>query len=409
MSGCTRWSIRPGRLALLLWLGYAAFVLLRLAAHGWDPSVFVCAGAPGCNPAETPGALHVRTDGASYDGQYYYRIALAPADLRQTAHGITLDLPAYRLKRIGYPIVCWLFSFGHAGWLSVVMIGVNLVWLAVLMAVGMRWCRDLGVSDGWGLLPLLWPGLLMSLGRDLTEIQAATLLAAGAWLSWKEKPGWAALAFSGAVLTRETAILPLAGFGLYWLARGVRWKSRTSWLQAAWLLVPAAVMLAWHGYLRWRFGVWPMLALPDTANPLSFPPFSGILRFIVNGMPFNPLNATTAAASLSPDWVEPLYWLYSVLLFGLSLALILLPGLALRRSSAPMPVLIGWGVLMLLFASQRAANWACGPSAFLRVGNDVAALGLLIVAWNGPAVKRVTAWLMACGWLAAWPYLVGMP
>ena len=409
MNGYARLNIRPDRLAILLWLCYVGFVLLRLAAHGWDPSVFVCAGTPGCDPSETPTALHVNTNGASYDGEFYYRIALAPANLQATAYGINLGRTAYRFQRIGYPLVCWLFSLGHPGWLSVVMIGVNLFWLAVLMVVGMRWCRDLGVSEGWGLLPLLWPGLLMTLGRDLTEIQAATLLVTGAWLMAKGWPGVAVLALSGAALTRETTILPMAGFGVYWCVRACRERTGFCWRQATWLLVPAAVLLAWHGYLRGHLGAWPISNVPHEPSPVHLPPFEGAWRFIADGMPFLSLNLSSVTTLLPSDGVEGLYQLFSMLSYGLCLTVPLLSCLALRSSSAPMLVKIAWALLILLFFTQSQANWAFGPSAFMRVGNDVMAFGLLIVAWNGADLKRRTACLMACGWLAAWPYCIMMP
>ena len=37
-----------------------------------------------------------------YDGQFYFRMALAPANLHWSAHGLTMD-SWYRFVRIGYP------------------------------------------------------------------------------------------------------------------------------------------------------------------------------------------------------------------------------------------------------------------------------------------------------------------
>jgi hypothetical protein len=88
----------PGVVAFL---AAVVFVLLRLAlvAH-FDPSRFVFAGSAYVNPALAPSGLHV-FPGTGYDGQFYYRLALDPADLANVAHGIRLD-SGFRLERIAY-------------------------------------------------------------------------------------------------------------------------------------------------------------------------------------------------------------------------------------------------------------------------------------------------------------------
>lgn len=400
---------RPKFLAIALWLCFTGFVLLRLAAHHGEPSTFICAGTPLCNPTATPTSLHVLTNGASYDGQFYYRMALNPANLKPTAYGISMDVPAYRQMRIGYPLVCWLFSLGQADWLPLAMIGVNLFWLAVLMTIGMHWSRDLGFAPAWGLLPLLWPGFLMTLGRDLTEIQAVTLLVSGTWLAERQKPGLAALAFSGAVLTRETMVLPLLGFGLYWLGLGYIQRSWTSCRRAIWLLVPAVVLLIWHGYLRWHHGVWPVLSGSVRESTISAMPFSGLLTFIGAGLPFNPLHLPALVKCLTAERMEFFYQGYAMSLLILCAGIALLSAMALYSTVAPGSVKTGWALLTLLLFAQTQANWALGPSAFLRLGNDAAVFGLFLIAFNGSNLKRYTAWLMACGWLAVWPYCITMP
>jgi len=47
-----------------------------------------------------------------YDRQFFYRLAINPADFARTAYGITVDQP-YRFMRIGYPVITWLASAGQ--------------------------------------------------------------------------------------------------------------------------------------------------------------------------------------------------------------------------------------------------------------------------------------------------------
>src|SRR5215472_12480270 len=87
--------------ALIALAGYVCFIALRwwIAADG-NITKFVRAELPFAHPARVPAGLYVFGSNG-YDGQFYYRLALDPANLHRTAFGITLDHP-YRLERIGY-------------------------------------------------------------------------------------------------------------------------------------------------------------------------------------------------------------------------------------------------------------------------------------------------------------------
>jgi hypothetical protein len=64
------------------------FVLVRLAiiGHG-DPTRFVIAGRVFADPARTPSGLHI-FPGTGYDGQFFFRLGLDPANLRHIAFGL---------------------------------------------------------------------------------------------------------------------------------------------------------------------------------------------------------------------------------------------------------------------------------------------------------------------------------
>ncbi len=115
--------LTAGLIALAAGLG---FVLLRLGlAAGGDLSGFVRAAAPYAHAGLVPRGLRV-FPGDSYDGQFYYRLALDPADLRHTAYGITMDLP-FRVQRIGYPALARLLSAGRPAWVPVSLAAVNVL------------------------------------------------------------------------------------------------------------------------------------------------------------------------------------------------------------------------------------------------------------------------------------------
>src|ERR1700677_4129602 len=67
------------------------FVVLRwlVAAHR-QLGRFVVAGSNFASPGRVPKDLPVG-NGAGYDGQFYYRLALDPFDLAHSAFGIRLD------------------------------------------------------------------------------------------------------------------------------------------------------------------------------------------------------------------------------------------------------------------------------------------------------------------------------
>src|SRR5215469_6833025 len=137
--------------ALIALVGYVCFVALRwwIAASG-NISEFVRAELPFAHPGHVPAGLHVfHTNG--YDGQFYYRLALDPANLHRTAFGITLDHP-YRLQRIGYPALAWLVSLGHHRLVPIALVLVNVLALAAVGLLGGMLAAESGRHALWGLL-----------------------------------------------------------------------------------------------------------------------------------------------------------------------------------------------------------------------------------------------------------------
>jgi len=180
------------------------FLRLELFAHG-DVTRFIDAGRSFVNPARAPGNLKI-VPGSGYDGEFYYRLALDPANLHRTAFGITFD-NASRVQRIAYSAIAWLVSGG--GRVTAVpwaLVTVNVLGLGAIAWLGGVIARDAKRPAVYGLLVAGYFGFLFTLGRDLTEITAATFLLAGIVALRRERPVLAGFLLAAAALSRETAL-----------------------------------------------------------------------------------------------------------------------------------------------------------------------------------------------------------
>src|SRR5258705_14008134 len=93
---------------------YAAFIALLLARWHFDPSVLVVAGDEFTNPVAAPKNLRVAPNSSGYDGQFYYRLAIAPFSTQESIAGVHFDYPVYRAQRTLYPMLSYLVSGGRA-------------------------------------------------------------------------------------------------------------------------------------------------------------------------------------------------------------------------------------------------------------------------------------------------------
>jgi hypothetical protein len=102
---------------------------------------FILVGRHFANPAQVPRGIPIQPT-YGYDGQYFYRLALDPADLSHTAFGISVD-HSYRFMRIGYPVLTWLLSGGQHSVVPDVLIIVNILAVGAAAATrcGACWCR----------------------------------------------------------------------------------------------------------------------------------------------------------------------------------------------------------------------------------------------------------------------------
>jgi hypothetical protein len=279
---------RPLAAGLIALAGSLCFVLLRLwLAAGRNITKFVRAAAPFSDRNRVPRGLFVfPSDG--YDGQFYYRLALDPANLHHEAFGITLDSP-FRLQRIGYPALAWLVSLGQHSWVPVALVVVNVLALSAIGLVGGILARDCGRPALCGLLLAGYFGFFISVGCDLTEPAAAACLLGGVLAYRRGHPVLAGLLFAYGALTRETVLIVPLAIGLTRLVTAVRRTgvpARPGAGDLAWCL-PVIAFGGWQLVLRAATGTFILLNGfgSNSSGGLPFGGFIDAVRLNLNLLP----------------------------------------------------------------------------------------------------------------------------
>jgi len=269
---------RPLITGLIALAGSLLFVLMRLwLAAGGNITKFVRAAWPYVLRHDAPPGLYVfPTNG--YDGQFYYRLALDPADLHRSAFGITMDSP-FRLERIGYPALAWLVSLGRHAGVPVALAVINVAALGAIGLVGGVIARDCGRHALWGLLLAGYFGFFISVGCDLTEPVAAACLLGGILAYRRGRPLIAGLLFSYGALTRETVMIAVLAICLTRLAAVSRRRARPGAADLAWCL-PVVAYGAWQLILRAVTGMFILASGvgDNSSRGLPFGEFADALR-----------------------------------------------------------------------------------------------------------------------------------
>ena len=372
----TRPAIRTAALGAVLVL---AFVLLRLA-FATRLGGFVVASADFVDPSATPDRLPVVTDTGGYDGQFVYRLALEPWTTEATAYGIELDTPAYRQQRIATPTLAWAVGLLPGVSTLLALLLVNAGALVVAASYGGRLAVRLGRHPAWGLL-LAFPACMpISLGRHLTEPVAWAGVLAGLWYARERRWPAAAVAFSVAVLARESSLVVVAGLaaGEVLAALHTRRASRRpapGGAGLAWLAVPVTVGLAWQLVL---LAVWGSLPLRSGGSGnLGSLPLAGVLGSLLADVPGSaPVQVAVVGARLA------------------TLALLAYAGLTLvlRRSRLSGGEAVAWVLAALLALSLRA--WSSDVQ-FLRAANEAVGLSVLVALGDDSRLGRAARLLAA--------------
>jgi hypothetical protein len=378
-----------------------SFVLLRFAGAGQgNIASFILVGSLRAVPDRLPRGVPV-TPGTGYDGQFYYRLALDPLDWSRRAFGIRLDSVA-RLERIGYPLLAWALAAGQFGVVPVTLVVVNILALAILAGLCAALAREAGREPIWGVVVAAYWGFLWSLSRDLTEIVATMFVVAGLLAIRRRRPILAALAFSAAVLTRETALMVVGAVLVSRVVSEFRQRrGRTPangvlgvcayevsptapvarrWigpLDAVWIM-PIVVFAAWQAAV---FAVTGHLPLHTSGSANVGVPFVGFVRGFSHYLHLIPNTA-------------------SILWFGELVILVFIAVMAatsLRGSSAWAHERIAWFGYVLLTVCLAPGIWL-GDVGFRSI-DDLFVFSCLLLLFSRRRIQ-VPALIVGVAWLA---------
>ncbi|MEN6478783.1 MAG: hypothetical protein ABFD20_04000 [Anaerolineales bacterium] len=357
---------------------YLAFFWVRLASYAGDISRFVVAGDRFATAGQVPENLFILPDSDGYDGQFYYLLAIEPFTREWEGYGVRMDgNPAYRQQRILYPLLVHVAALGKPLLVPLAMVSVNLLALALIGWQSGRLAQVCGHHALAGLGLALFPGLLLSFDRDLTEITEILFFLATLLELVQARPryGLAAVCLCLALLAKETSLglaiaaLPAAGWGLY-----RRQRERHSWVL---FVAPMLLYVAWQAWLRANWGMASLsgnvvrsnVNVPG-ASSSRLPPFiQALVRYV-------PQGGLTA-------WELLLLALFGLVVLG-----------ALWRSRASLHIKLAFVAylgLMMIIRHYGGGDWA-----FLRALAEYWMLGgiILLTSWRWSAWPwaLITSW-----------------
>jgi len=261
---------------------------------------------------------------------------------------------------------------------------VNVLALVAIGWAGAVWARQYGRSTWWGIALAASPALVMALARDLTEPLATAALVIGL-LSWTRSRWWlASIAFTVAVLCRETVLIVLLGMGVWCLVRLLRGGGlihrRTGTAQIVALCVPAAIEVSWQLHVREVWG--GKLPTLSGNNQVGFSLVRPVRSFLYD----------TSGIGLSHQGILDGIWLLERF-FLVAFLVVVVSGLL--RSAAPPELRLGW-----IFATLLALTVAWNQDVeFVRAANEAIIVGQLLLLARGDRVARATV-TGVLGWSA---------
>jgi hypothetical protein len=371
------WLKRPAVFAAAVVAAHLLVLLPALIRHHFDFSVFIVAGDRYVTLLKTVGPIAVLPHSNGYDGQFFYRLALAPFDTDAQAFGVTFDHPAFRAQRILYPLLARLLALGQARAVPAALFAVNLAALFTLAWVAARMAAHWRLPALMVLAIVAWPGWLVALTHDTAELVASALLLAATAAFLSRRRALFALLFALCCLTRETAVLAACGLAALQLVEAAR--RRTRYTDIAWTAAAVAPFLLWRLVVtaKWpaepqAYGVtrnvgWPLLGWAQTL-------LANILNRAVGGAR-HPRDFSFRLTTLA--WACGLAWFWA---HGVTVALRSLP----RNGLAA-----GWLAIAALMITIKAnASWV-EPVAFFRGFSEFWVLGCLVIATNGQREGRI--------------------
>jgi hypothetical protein len=383
----------PWSIAAVVLLAYAGF-LFASYHNGRDARYFIRIGTHFLLQSHASSVIkldphyqYLKHNDVGYDGQFDYYIALDPVNARYY-----MDETTYRYGRILYPITARLLALGQSDAIPYTLILINLLALTGGTLALAAWLRRKSVSPWFALVFGLFPGLFVSLQRDLNEPLAYALVALAIYLfdfGGKQRILWAGICFALAALTRETTfVFPILYglailFGRSSVGGGWRERVRANWSPRGY---PAALLLGLALipiilYREFLFLWLGQLGLSENNRPTPIP-LQGLFWY-------------------SPWPNEQISEAFSIVLPGLICVGLSLWALAKRIWRVEVWILLANALLFVVFLNRHPyVEYAASG----RITAVVALAALLCLPFFGRLTGNSRAWLWICTilWFLPW-------
>ncbi len=367
------WNASPRRFAAAVMGCYLLACVPMLAVHGGNPAIFVMAGARWVDRTQTTPPLPVRANSDGYDGQFYYRLAQHPFAVATRIGGIAFDHPAKRMERIFFPLLGWMLSFGQVSATAFALFALNLFGIGAIAWLACALTSRLGLASFVPVAIVLWPGFIVALMRDTTEIVSTALMLAALLAITR---GWL-IAYAGlaacAALTRETT-LPLFLGLLLTSVSGIERDRRpwSDWRRMAACIMPILSFLVWRQIVSARLHEAPQAN--GMAQDLSWP-LLGFARMLIDRATslrhWSHTPATKLVLRLIVLLSAPAIVAFCVLVASRI-------GRAVRMASM-MGIAAGWVLTAVLMSLLTAHGPWIDPIAYFRAFTECYVIGCLVL------------------------------
>jgi hypothetical protein len=158
------------------------------------------------SPFLIPDQTLIFQDELGYDGQQFLSLALDPflQDLDTLA---SLDHPAYRYRRILYPLLSYFLGFGNSQIIPYVMVAINAIAILLIIWVTGLYFKSYSAKVNQALFVLTIPGVWIVLSLSTSDLLASLFFVSAFYFYQNNKPIYMALMVSLGCLTRETLLL----------------------------------------------------------------------------------------------------------------------------------------------------------------------------------------------------------
>jgi hypothetical protein len=371
------WLDSPLFVAIVVAVCYTTLFVTLLHRREEDVSRFVIAGGSDVDAARVPDGLTVLPNIGGYDGIFFYRLALDPFTRVPEANGIRLDNPAYRQQRIAYPFLVWVFSLGQVRWVPWLLVFVNIAAAAAMGGFGAAFARRMGVHALWGVIVPCYPGFVLTFSRDLAEIVAAAFAVGAVWALTARRDITAVLLLTGAILTREPALLLAFALAAAWLI--AKLLRREQHVAPVVFILPIVVYVLWQILLTARWGISPL----QSGAPAMTRPFVEFARFF-------------AASAVRRTHQVRLYFTECLFLVSVVATAVLV----WRRTRAPLEWRFAWLGYLALASVLPRTIWL-EDFGFLRIFADLFVVSAVLII----ASTRTARWFTLLTTASLWYYV----